>query len=218
MKVLSNFMTLILIIDNWSGAATTARVILLLESLWSLFDNLGKRKWLCQELWFVDYPVIWMSQTSFILDKPVLLGHTHTYSGVLLSFCAPATLHDKTNGILGIFGLVLSTPWPWVRHPLYIFSGPRLAYKKCGGDRVNTLCTCCKTDGAPFEIFGKKAIVSVNYKCDIDRFTAELARVTEQCLLMCELFPHRISMEYTWKACEPFSCEILTYDGHRKSE
>ena len=83
-----------------------------------------------------------------------------------------------------------------------------------------TLCTCCKTDGAPSAIFGNKAIiiVSVIHKCDIDRFTAELARVTEQCLLMCELFPHKISIEYTWKACAPFSCEILTCDGHRKSE
>ena len=65
---------------------------------------------------------------------------------------------------------------------------------------------------------GKKQIVSVIYKYDIDRFTAELACVTEQCLLMCESFPHKISIEYTWKACEPFSCEILTCDGHHKSE
>ena len=41
----------------------------------------------------------------------------------------------------------------------------------------------------------KKQIVSVIYKCDIDRFTAELARVTEQCLLMCELFPPKIATE-----------------------
>ena len=83
-----------------------------------------------------------------------------------------------------------------------------------------TLCTCCKTDGAPFEIFGKKAncFCNLQIKCDIDRFTAELAHVTKQCLLMCELFPHKISIEYTWNACEPFSCEILTCDGHHKSE
>ena len=41
----------------------------------------------------------------------------------------------------------------------------------------------------------KKQIVSVIYKCDIDRFTAELARVTEQCLLMCELLPPKIATE-----------------------
>ena len=44
---------------------------------------------------------------------------------------------------------------------------------------------------------GKMQFVCVIYKCDIDRFTAELARVTEQCLHMCELFPHKISIEYT---------------------
>ena len=65
---------------------------------------------------------------------------------------------------------------------------------------------------------GKRQIVSVIYKCDIDRFITELAHVMEQCLLMCELFPPKIATEYTWKACEPFSCEILTCDGHHKSE
>ena len=69
-----------------------------------------------------------------------------------------------------------------------------------------------------FKYLGKKQIVSVIYKYDIDRFTAELAHVTEQSLLMCQLFPHKISIEYTWKAWEPFSCEILTCDGLHKSE
>ena len=67
---------------------------LLAELLRSFLDTSGKRNHsaIFKFLWSAEHPAIWMSQASFILDKPVLPAHA--YSGVSLTLSAP-TLHNN---------------------------------------------------------------------------------------------------------------------------
>lgn len=136
--------------------------------------------------------------------------YTHTYSGVLLSFSAP-TLYNKTDGVLGIFGLVSRTPWLWVRNLLYIFSGPRLAYKKCGGDRIDPVYMLQNRWRTIRNIWEKSNCDTQVYSWAGTRYRAVSAHVW---IISSQNF-HWAYME---RHVSPFSCEILTCDGHHESE
>ena len=66
---------------------------LLAESLQSFLDESGKRNHsadMFKFLWSADHPAIWMSQTSFILDKPVLPVRARILWSFTDSFCTHA--------------------------------------------------------------------------------------------------------------------------------